>query len=111
MKSLKAIKELENNVTHIILQGEVDYVTYPDLRKLFSKLISEGKNKLIIDLMNITYIDSSGLGAIASAHVKVNSVGGFIKLINSKPDTKKILDIAGISKVIPVFTDLKSACG
>lgn len=109
MKVLKGIKELDNHITHIILHEEVNYATYPELKKLFSKLILENKRNLVIDLCDVTYLDSSGLGAIASAHIKVSSIDGVLKIINKKSDIKKILDITGLSKVIEVLPDLDAA--
>jgi anti-anti-sigma factor len=109
MKVLKDIKDLDDNITHIILHNEVNYATYPDLKKLFSKIISDNKRKLLVDLNNVAFIDSSGLGAIASAHIKLNSMDGILKLINKKDDIRKILDITGLSKVIEIFPDLDTA--
>ena len=109
MKVLKGIKDLDNNITHVILHDEVNYATYPELKKLFSKLISENKRNLVVDLCEVTYLDSSGLGAIASAHIKVSSVDGVLKIISQKSDIKKILDITGLSKVIEVLPNLDEA--
>ena len=111
MKIIKDIKEILPEVFHIQLLGDVDYVSYPELKKMFSKLISAGHYKLIIDFTYATHIDSSGLGAVTSAHIKANSHGGKILLVNNHKEINKIFDITGLSKVISIYPDIETALG
>lgn len=109
MKILKDIGEIEPGTVHLELTGDVDYVSYSELKKLLSKIISSGTKKIIIDLSSAKHIDSSGIGAITSAHIKINSTGGKIYIVSCNEGINRIFDITGLSKVIKIHRDLSSA--
>lgn len=109
MKVLKDIKDIGSETAHVELTGDVDFVSYSDLKKLFAKVIAAGKKKIIIDLTDAKHIDSSGIGAITSAHIKINSLGGKIYIVSSNSSINKIFDLTGLSKVIKIHENLKSA--
>ncbi len=109
MFDIKSLNEPDNNITAISFSGDIDYVTYPDMKKLFMRLTADEKNKFIIDLNKVTYIDSSGLGSITSLHIKTSKNGGFVKIISTNPEINKILKLTGLSKVIPVYENLDEA--
>jgi anti-anti-sigma factor len=52
------------------------------LREKVKNLIAEGKKKIVLDMKNIDYIDSSGLGALVAAHLSANTQGGAMRLCN-----------------------------
>ncbi len=109
MKILKEVKTIKPDILYIELTGDIDYVSYSELKKLFAKIISKGTRKLIIDLTHASHIDSSGLGAITSAHIKISSLKGQIFLVSANKEINKIFDIAGLSKVIRIYPDTESS--
>ena len=70
------------------------------LRDLVSKLISEGNKKILLNLGNVNYIDSSGLGELMTAFTSMRSQGGELKLLNL---TKRVRDLMQITKLYTVF--------
>ena len=70
------------------------------LRDMVKELTAQGHKKILLNLGNVTYIDSSGLGELISAHVSVHNAGGEIKLLNL---TKKVHDLLQITKLCTVF--------
>jgi len=52
------------------------------LRDLLRNLVSEGNKKILLNLRNVNYIDSSGLGELVSAFTSMRSQGGELKLLN-----------------------------
>lgn len=63
-------------------------------------LASAGKNKILLNLAQVTYIDSSGIGEMVSAFTSVTNQGGQLKLLNL---TKRIKDLLQITKLYTVF--------
>ncbi len=61
------------------------------LRDLLRKLVSEGIKKILLNLRNVDYIDSSGLGELVSAFTSMRSQGGELKLLNL---TKRVLPLS-----------------
>ena len=70
------------------------------VRDLISDLLSEGHNKILLNLGDVEYIDSSGLGTLVSAFTSVRKQGGELKLLNL---TNKVSDLMQITKLYTVF--------
>ena len=70
------------------------------LRNTIRRLIGEGKKSLILNLGDVGYIDSSGIGELVSSFSTVNKEGGSLKLLNL---TQKIQDLLAITKLLTVF--------
>jgi anti-sigma B factor antagonist len=70
------------------------------LRKLVCDLLSQGHRKILFNLGDVNYIDSSGLGHLVSAFTSVRKQGGELKLLNLM---KKVQDVMQIAKLYTVF--------
>ena len=73
------------------------------LRDTIRDVVSQGNKKILLNLGDVTYIDSSGIGELVSAFTSVRNQGGELKLLNL---TKKVHDLLQITKLYTVF-DIK----
>ena len=73
------------------------------LRDAVRELLSKGNKKILANLAEVNYIDSSGIGELVSAFTTVKNQGGELKLLNL---TKKVHDLLQITKLYTVF-DIK----
>jgi anti-sigma B factor antagonist len=73
------------------------------LRKTIRDLISKGKKKIVLNLADVSYIDSSGVGELVSGYTAVRHEGGELKLLNL---TKKVHDLLQVTKLYTIF-DIK----
>ena len=73
------------------------------LRDIVRDIIAKGNKKILLNLGDVTYIDSSGIGELVSAFTTVRNGGGELKLLNL---TKKVHDLLQITKLYTVF-DIK----
>ncbi len=79
-----------------ILIGEGDDA----LREAVTRLSDAGKTKILLNLADVPYVDSAGLGEIVRTYTTVSRKGGKLKLLNL---TKKIQDLLSITKLLTVF--------
>jgi anti-sigma B factor antagonist len=70
------------------------------LRKTVSDLLAQGNKKILLNLGEISYIDSSGLGELVSSYSTASSQGANVKLLNLQ---KKVQDLLQITKLYTVF--------
>ena len=70
------------------------------LRDEVRKLVAAGQKKIVLNLAEVNYIDSSGLGELVSAYTAVKNAGGELKLLNL---TSKVRDLLVITKLVTVF--------
>ncbi len=79
-----------------ILLGEGDV----QLKRKIDELIERKETQLVLNLANVPYMDSGGLGEIVRSYTTVKRAGGELKLLNA---TKRISDLLTITKLITVF--------
>jgi anti-sigma B factor antagonist len=84
-----------------IMIGEGDDV----LRDAVARLVDGGKGKILLNLADVPYVDSAGLGEIVRCYTTVSKNAGRLKLINL---TKKIQDLLAITKLLTVFETFDS---
>jgi anti-sigma B factor antagonist len=73
------------------------------LREAIKELLAKGQKNILLNLGNVDYIDSSGLGELVSAYTSVKNAGGELKLLSV---TKKVTGLLQITKLYTVF-DIK----
>ena len=75
------------------------------IRDHLQKLLNAGDRKFLLNLSDVDYIDSSGLGELVTAFTTVRSQGGQLKLLNL---TKRVQDLLQITKLLTVFEAFNS---
>lgn len=70
------------------------------LREAVRKLIEGGNKRILLNLGDVSYVDSSGIGELVSSFTTTSNAGGNLKLLNL---TKKIQDLLAITKLLTVF--------
>jgi anti-sigma B factor antagonist len=94
-------------VSHVTIVDIHGRITLGDetgkLRDTVRQLIAEGKQKIILNLAQVDYIDSSGVGELVSSYTAVRNAGGELKLLAL---AKKVQDVLYVTKLYTVF-DIK----
>ncbi len=98
---MKASTRQLNGVTVVDLSGRITLGEGSVvLRDTVRELIGKGEKRILLNLGEVTYIDSSGIGELVSAFTTVRNQGGELKLLNL---TKKVHDLLQITKLYTVF--------
>ena len=88
------------NILILRLNGELDDISVPDLRKRISSYIDEYKIvHLVINLEKLEFIDSSGVGFIIGRFHQLRKRNGDVTLCNVKSKLEKIINVSGLSKI------------
>ncbi|HET7488166.1 MAG TPA: STAS domain-containing protein [Acidimicrobiales bacterium] len=81
--------------------GDLDVSTSPRLLACIDELLAEGRSKIVVDLRAVTFIDSSGLGALVKAHKHAGPTAR-LTVVQPPPHVHRAMEISGILKVITV---------
>lgn len=83
----------------ISVVGELDFHTAPDLRREILAALNEGACKLVLDLGEMEFIDSSGLSVIIAAFKRCQERGGELILRSLTERTRRVLEVSGLNRV------------
>jgi anti-sigma B factor antagonist len=76
-----------------------------ELEELRREVLEQSDSRVIIDLSRVTRIDSAGLGQLMSCYSHLVKNRGALKVLNPTPEIRKLLEMTGISTLIPAFED------
>ena len=93
----------------IKLQGEVDLYAAPELKDHVNRAIESGKTKLVLDLSEATFIDSTTLGILVSGMKRLRPRGGMLAVLCPDPTMARIFDITGLNRMFSVHDTLAGA--
>lgn len=101
MAELNISERQEGNVVILDMDGKITIgegsVTF---RNTIRRLLEDNKKNILLNLSNVGYVDSSGIGELVSSFTAVNKESGSLKLLNL---TQKIQDLLAITKLLTVF--------
>jgi len=99
---MKLEERMAGEVTIITVNGDISLSGGADvvLKDKIRSLLQQGRQKLLLDLGNVNYVDSAGLGQLVQAHVTVSKAGGSLKLLNL---TKRLHDLLILTRLATVF--------
>jgi anti-anti-sigma factor len=91
---------LRVNGSHTIVSitGEVNLYSVSQIRKDITKIVDSGVRSLVIDMVHLTYMDSSGIALMANLQKKLKSMNGKFFIINMSDEIKSVLKLAGLDK-------------
>jgi len=107
---MQVIERRIGDVTILQLIGRLELETGDlILRDTINRLVEEGQVKLVLDMKEVTRLDSAGIGMLVSKYLTVRRAGGTIKLLHPTERTDHLMDITKLTTVFQVFDDEASA--
>src|SRR3954471_20317564 len=106
MMSLKAEVRSVGDVSVIDLSGRITLGERSDLvRSTIKDLVNAGRKNLLVNLKNVSYIDSAGLGELVGSYATVTNMGGAIKLLHPQSRVHDLLQVTKLYTVFVAFED------
>ena len=91
------------------ISGDIDLYNAPDIMVMIDKLLENKKFNIVINLNDVSYIDSSGIGALilSSLHLKKYKMG--LKIINVSASVKKVFELTNLTSFFDIYDSEKEA--
>jgi anti-anti-sigma factor len=96
---LRVTTEVRPDAYVLYVSGEIDIASAPELRAHLHVALSARPQRLIVDLSQVSYLDSSGIAELTRAGKALQRDGGSLFLQPGKSKVKKILDVLGLTRV------------
>ena len=93
----------------IAVSGEIDVATAPQLRECLHSVIAQGEATIVLDLVGVTFLDSTALGVLVGALKRCRELGGELHVVVADPRIVKIFEITGLTSVFTIADSLESA--
>lgn len=100
---------VDDGRTVVQLAGELDVYSCAQLRAELTELSAAGQHRLAVELAGLNFCDSSGLGVLVGAMKRARAGDGGLALVQVPDDLMRVLRITGLTKVLPVFSQLGEA--
>ena len=100
-------QRVSGDVTIVTINGDITLNKGGDvlLKDKINSLLQQGNKKLLLDLGNVSYVDSAGLGQLVQVYATTSHLGGSLKLLNL---TKRLRDLLVLTKLLTVFDSYDS---
>lgn len=95
-------------VVQVTASGELDAAT-DELSRALDSAVSGGADHLVVDLLDVTFIDSSVVRDLVLAHRAVSERGGWVRIVYTHHLIKRVIEICGLSEVFPQYPTVAAA--
>lgn len=89
--------------------GEIDVYSAPNLRESLINLVNDGKHHIVVNMEEVDFLDSTGLGVLVGGLKRVRAQDGSLGLVCDKERILKIFRITGLTKVFAIYTSVDEA--
>jgi anti-sigma B factor antagonist len=93
----------------LALKGEIDLHVSPSVTASLNEMINKKPERMVVDLSDVSYIDSAGLAALIEAMQKVEGYGGKFMLAGLQETVRSIFEISRLDQVFQIFPDPNTA--
>ncbi len=101
--------ERVDGVPVVSASGEIDVATAPPLRDRLQALTTAGEATVVVDLLGVTFLDSTALGVLVGALGRCREAGGNLPLVIADPRILKVFEITGLTGVFAIFEHVRDA--
>ena len=102
-------KRTKDDIIILDITGEIDLYNAPEIKDIINKLIEEQKYNVIINLEKVSYIDSSGIGALISSLSNLKKYQGGLKIINVYASVRKVFELTKLTSFFEIFDSEEDA--
>ncbi len=95
----------------LALRGEIDFTTGTEVQRALLGPDGEAAARTVVELSQVTFMDSSGINALIGAHQAATALQGWVRLAAPSPSIRRVLQIVGLDTVITCYPTLQQALG
>lgn len=84
----------------VALEGELDISSVSTFRSALGELMGAGQRDIRIDMSDVDFLDSCGIGVLLWAHHRLESAGGRLTVVNASGDVARVLELTGTARLL-----------
>jgi anti-sigma B factor antagonist len=87
----------------VTIQGRLDAAAAPTFKQRITDVISQGNVRLVLHIAHVSFMDSTGLGALVSAFKAARKANGDISIVAPSPQVQKLFKLTAMDRVFRIF--------
>jgi anti-sigma B factor antagonist len=88
---------------HVVaVTGEIDLFTAPELKTVLSEAVEAGRTRIVVDLTETSFLDSTALGVLIGAVKRLRSRDGVLTIVNTDANIAKTFEITGLDQIFTI---------
>jgi anti-anti-sigma factor len=91
----------DDRKARLVLGGELDMAARFQAEQALDKLLSSPVDQLVVDLGEVTFVDSTGMGLVLEVNDRARSEGFKLRLLRGPDDVQRVFELAGVADVLP----------
>ncbi|MEU0068793.1 STAS domain-containing protein [Streptomyces sp. NPDC006332] len=98
-----------DDIQVLTLRGEIDHAVTKELTEALLSHGSMTRPRTVVDLSGVTFMDSSGINALITAHQSMNDAQGWLRMAGVQDSVLRVLELVGLDQVIPSHSTVEQA--
>ena len=94
--------QLDDQRAVVAVRGEIDLFTAPELKATLTDAIEDGRSRIVVDLSDTTFLDSTALGVLIGAVKRLRSRDGRMTIVNTDQNIAKTFEITGLDQIFTI---------
>jgi anti-sigma B factor antagonist len=95
--------------TVVVLEGELDIFTSPRLSEAVRRSIDDGARQVVVDLTQVTFVDSTALSVIVEVVKRLRSLGGVASVVCNSAHVRRVFQITGLDRIVGIYPTREQA--
>ncbi len=100
---LDVVDEYGDGYALVTVAGEVDVATAPQLRDRLDAAIDRGPSTLVVDLLRVSFLDSTALGVLIGAHKRCDAGTTSMRIVLTEPRIMKVFEITSLNELFAIY--------
>jgi anti-sigma B factor antagonist len=100
---------VEQDVTVVEVTGEIDVFSSPRLREMLLDVIDNGSDQLVVDLGEVTFLDSTGLGVLVGIYHRLRARNGSMTFVGANDRVRRVFHVTQLTKIFELHDTLDEA--
>jgi anti-anti-sigma factor len=100
---------VDDETTVVTVRGEIHVSTAPEFSRLLAGSIAEGRTRLVLDLTDVAFIDSTGLSVLLNTLRRVTRAGGAMAIVATNPTVLRLFEITKLDTTFAIHAELRAA--
>ncbi|WP_395399643.1 STAS domain-containing protein [Arthrobacter sp. UC242_113] len=103
--------EVRDSYAEIKAAGRLNMVSAPKLREFVADVVASGSSRIVVNLEDTAFMDSSGLGALIGCLKAARQAGGDLRIAAVQPQVKMVLELTSMDRVLTSYATAEEAFG